>query len=698
MKLSENLKRTGRIYQYVSAVVLVVSLGCIFLKVKPTKPFVNYGVAVSLYSLLSLGLQRRDLLDDVEKFESDESELVRIKSNKLDTLTDENRTLETKLVELNEHKLVLKSSVLELTNRLESIGKFNTETVNLLLNEAYQTGIKKCQGHIEGLIRNYPEVKEKLDCVLDELSQKRVRFDERFIEFKRVDNFGELLDVGMEIQRFVITTCIELRCKAQSIVINHLDSNVPFEDFEKYIGELTTVSKNRITSTEEKRLADLKSMANEFQNIISEHGNVYVTDVDNALITAKDALGKIESLKSELNVTIQKLDELDRPCEFPGHSNVVNVSNAVSSYYYNRYKLTLDGLHWEETETGFKTVYSVRRNPWLSELELTADNSLNMVSVLVNCLPNTEPKFEFDRQCSTCSMSVVWRLTTRKKNELPRGVVTSDKFYEIVKNWRRVRVTGGSESGKTPTAENMVNCILRDTDGTVEFFDPQFDSVKNYREIPVSGKSHEDSVRGLINYAKRMDDEPSDKFYLGWFDEIDTTLETDKEAVKHLKTILKQCSHKNSGLIITGQNANVRNLKGLDRSDLNNFVSVHIGVNYRDAVNNSHLSEGEKKALLTRGEKLMEYCIEVNREECLDSNDPFAIRFALVIEPNKLPYYMLLPEFGLYKWDGRETVKTIDDEPTCKSCNSPLSRNGKTSKGQQRYICKSCKTNVVMDV
>jgi hypothetical protein len=49
---------------------------------------------------------------------------------------------------------------------------------------------------------------------------------------------------------------------------------------------------------------------------------------------------------------------------------------------------------------------------------------------------------------------------------------TSDKFKSIVKSWSRVRVTGGSESGKSPTAENIAVCILLTRGGSAELFNP----------------------------------------------------------------------------------------------------------------------------------------------------------------------------------------------------------------------------------
>jgi hypothetical protein len=371
------------------------------------------------------------------------------------------------------------------------------------------------------------------------------------------------------------------------------------------------------------------------------------------------------------------------------------MANSVSSYYYNRYQFLLDALHWEETETGFKVIYSIRRNPGLIESEISADNSLEQTAAFCNALHGTEPKWEFNRQFSQVSLTVTHRRTVKLKNELPRGVKTADKFLQTVRNWRRVRITGGSESGKSPTAENLVCALTTMHDGLCDFYDPMHESVKNYRTIPAKGRTHADSIKGLKEYQSRMEAMPSDRFYLAWFDEIDTTLDENPKSASDLKAVLKQSSHKNSGLVITGQNANVRNLKGgFDRSDMHNFVCVHIGDNYRDALANSHLSENERSSLMKLGDALTEYCATKNEEEGLDLSNPSAYRFALVLEPNKKGYFMILPEFGEYQWQEPTDapVKVADKAPNCPICGTDSRKNGllKTvNPPQQRWKCKS---------
>jgi hypothetical protein len=593
---------------------------------------------------------------------------------------------------------------------LRQVFEFNKETAHRLVEECYRVGMKKCVCHIESLYRNYAECRTQLDDIKLEIEAKKERFSDKLTAYNSINNFDELIDVGLELQELIITQTIELRCKAQSVVISHLlqitTDAVPYPDFESYIESFKYAAGERIEQTEEKRKSDLQAIAQEFTVLVENHKQRYVGDVNEAIDTAKLAVQQLEVSRYELQEALAKLDECKKPLQFSGASSFAIMANSVSMYYYNRYQFLLDALDWQETETGFKVIYSIRRNPGLVETEISADNSLEQTAAFCNSLHGTEPKWEFNRQFSQLCLTVIHRRVVKLKNELPRGVKIADKFLQTVRNWRRVRITGGSESGKSPTAENLVCALTTLHNGVCDFYDPMFDSVKNYRSIPAKGRSHADSVQGLKEYQSRMQSIPSESFYIAWFDEIDTTLDENPKSASDLKAVLKQSSHKNCGLVITGQNANVRNLKGgFDRSDMNNFVCVHIGDNYRDAIANSHLSESERSNLMKTGDALTDYCAVKNDEDGLDHTDPSAYRFALVLEPNKKGYFMILPEFGEYVWQEPtdtidptdatapiDTAVSIPKNPNCPSCESETKKNGflkNVTPRVQKWKCKN---------
>ncbi|MEG5067148.1 hypothetical protein QUB33_26450 [Microcoleus sp. B3-A4] len=728
---SSKVQKISLKYQIITVVLAVGSAIVLFVPIKQFKPFksaASYLMSASIISFITTRHSMRDVLDEVEKLEGVHRDDTDRLNRKLIKITDEKSELIDQIVKLNEDIEALKLDSAEQMAELrtcqqaiqEALNNF-TESKNsaahTIVEDCYQVAMRKCVCHVDALWRNYPECQAELDEIKLEIEAKKERFTDKITAYNSVVDMGDLIDEGLKLQELMIVQCIELRCKAQSVVINHLTvittDAVPFAQYEEELESLVKLANHEITAAQQKRKDDLQSIIQEFTGIIDNHKTNYINDVNENIETAKLAVRKLEVTQSELQQALAMLEETKKPLQFSGDFTPARMGNSVSMYYYNRYRVLLDALDWQETETGIKIIYSIRRNPGLDEPEINADDSLAQTAAFCNALHGTKPTWEFNRQFSHLTLTVNHRRIVKLKNELPRGVRTADKFFQTVKNWRRVRITGGSESGKSPTAENLICAILAQTLGTCDFYDPMFESVKNYRTIPAKGRSHSDSVQGLKDYQIKMQSTPSDSLYLAWFDEIDTTLDENPKSASDLKAVLKQSSHKNSGLIITGQNANVRNLKGgFDRSDMNNFICLHIGDNYRDAIANSHLSESERSNLMKVGDALVDYCAAKNDEDGLDHTDSSAYRFALVLEPNKKGFFMILPEFGDYVWsdiiqptEATAPTEAIDtDEPTdaptvtvgkktpdCPECGTESRKNGflKTSTERvQRYKCK----------
>jgi predicted RNA-binding Zn-ribbon protein involved in translation (DUF1610 family) len=281
--------------------------------------------------------------------------------------------------------------------------------------------------------------------------------------------------------------------------------------------------------------------------------------------------------------------------------------------------------------------------------------------------------------------------------------LSADKFPQLAKNWTRLRLTGGSESGKSPTAENIAVCILQGRQGTAKLYNPQHNSSKNYWTIPVIGETHNDSERGIAELAKLVDlrstgQESRDTFELYIFDEIDSTMSHThgkKSAIGgNVNFIIKQASHQNLGAIFIGQNANVSEYPGMDRSDWNSAVNIHIGANSYDAITNSNkFTSEEQSKLKTTADNLTEYCEGKNDELGLSKTHPQAYRFALVIEPSKSPYFVELPSFGNYTYNLVIDTSTPNNDLSCPSCGSiVIKRNGKLD-GKQRFKCNDCNKN-----
>ncbi len=318
--------------------------------------------------------------------------------------------------------------------------------------------------------------------------------------------------------------------------------------------------------------------------------------------------------------------------------------------------------------------------------------------------------------------------------DIDRLWIPASQFEQTVKGWSRIRLTGGSESGKSPTAENLAVAILKRRPGVPKLYNPQHDSVKNYWTLPTVGTSHKDSEKGIESLAKQVDlrangDEFRDSFELSVFDEVDSTMShtKGKKAVigGNVNFIIKQASHQNLGAIFIGQNANVSEYPGMDRSDWNSAVNIHIGANAYDAITNSNrFTSDEVSRLKQTADKITEFCHDKNTELGLEKTDPQAYRFALVIEPNKKPYFIELPAFGTYTYDqlqqhqhttppmatatpstSTQSLEALQTRITsaspmdiqsgyvgsgCPTCNSTSRVKAGKYQGRQRYQCKEC--------
>ena len=339
-----------------------------------------------------------------------------------------------------------------------------------------------------------------------------------------------------------------------------------------------------------------------------------------------------------------------------------------------------------------------------------------------------KPEFKLDGETGLMTLLVRWGNKPKADiNDISKLWIPAAKFEQTVKGWSRVRLTGGSESGKSPTAENLAVAILKHRPGIPKLYNPQYDSVKNYWTIPVVGTSHSDSEKGIASLATQVDlrangHQSRDEFELSIFDEVDSTMShtKGKKAVigGNVNFIIKQASHQNLGAIFIGQNANVSEYPGMDRSDWNSAVNVHIGANAYDAITNSNRFTAEEvNKLKQTADKVTEFCHEKNTELGLEKTDPQAYRFALVIEPNKKPYFIELPAFGTYTFDQLQqhqqaapdnakqspeslkkrisTASPMDIQSGyvgsgCPGCGSANRVKAGKYQGRQRYQCKDC--------
>ncbi|WP_026730836.1 IS1/IS1595 family N-terminal zinc-binding domain-containing protein [Fischerella sp. PCC 9605] len=441
-----------------------------------------------------------------------------------------------------------------------------------------------------------------------------------------------------------------------------------------------------------------------------------------------DLLTLIDSKNLEINELKEKVRVLSLPRQFYGGSNIPNSGNAIIKYYYERYGYHLDAVHWEETETGYKLLFSIRKNPGLTIDDVYAENSRQQLAAFTNALKGKLPEFDFNYQHCIVTLSVVLRPAVKKdksREEIDKIWVPVNRFESYVKNWERVRITAGSTGGKSPTAKNLALAIMkaRQGQGSIRLYDPQHGSKKDYWDMPKAGTSHEDNVKGmkeLVEELNRRTKSPDDHpFILYIFDEVDSTIaqERENQGYYHFRDLvtytLKQASHQNLGAIFIGQACDASTIPGMSWSDWNNAIQLHIGANAGTWLDKAKtIPSDQKTKLLEQYAKIQEYCDRQNEELGLDIfTDATAYRFALAVPLTGLPKFIQLPDFDTYDYSDVMSTNTqkaffsknsewveiqqqnsvVEPKIQCPHCGSDdIYKNGKTTKGVQYYSCNDC--------
>ncbi|OUL23827.1 hypothetical protein BV378_20655 [Nostoc sp. RF31YmG] len=676
--------------------------------------------------------------------------------NELSTSKQESQRLETELQQALEllksrnNELVLnREKIYQLDSKLKEVGRFSTSEAHKIVRETYNRSLHKLEAHIEALMRNYSPIADDFNGVLIEVDKFRNRYIKKLEEYDQLTAFNDLIDVGLDMQEKIINGCIELRVKGQSIAIRYLDSllqdSVSYRQYEQDVINLQSHAGKTIQELKAENEAQVRAIVSDWVQANNRHIENYETNYTELIEAGKEAIAKLQERDALIVQMQSELEQLRKPWQFPGTIDYAVAGNAIINFYYQAYGYVLDAIAWQESETGYTLTFATGRN----KVYLTADmlhdkDNQPQLAGLTNAL--TLPTFTPNYQSGLMVLEVQTRKPAKKKaaseTDINKLWIPASQFEKTVKGWSRVRITGGSESGKSPTAENLAVCILKNRPGTAKLYNPQFDSVKNYWTIPTVGKSHKDSEKAIANLAKQVDarsnaQDSRDNFELSIFDEIDSTMshtKSKKSAIGgDVNFIIKQASHQNLGAIFIGQNANVSEYPGMDRSDWNSAVNVHIGSNAYDALTNTNLLTTEETTRLKGvADKLTEFCNSKNDELGLDKTDPNSYRFALVMEPNKKPYFIELPSFGTYTYDhvinswsisavsadasvsnqlqmleplqNKDVISAKNSAdsgyvgsscPDCFSTN--IQRNGKQN-GKQRYRCKDCGKHFTTDL
>jgi ribosomal protein S27AE len=249
------------------------------------------------------------------------------------------------------------------------------------------------------------------------------------------------------------------------------------------------------------------------------------------------------------------------------------------------------------------------------------------------------------------SVEVSFRRDTKPVLPTPPRFVRTDFaafVLEITKpNVPGMRIMGESGSGKSSVVRLILSEHTKNHPSVIKLHDPQSDTDEDRWEIEKTSSDAVSTGKAL----KKLGEEVEAKVKLidreiHVFDELDGLCKSNPEAKKALLTIAKKARHiKGLWAIFLGQSSNVGRM-GLEWSDMGNFAAVYLQDSAIGAIEKYPRLESQKAKLKGQFDEISAWCETKNKEQHIESHEPFAHRFALVVIPGKEAYWLLLPVFS----------------------------------------------------
>jgi hypothetical protein len=424
------------------------------------------------------------------------------------------------------------------------------------------------------------------------------------------------------------------------------------------------------------------------------------------------------------------------------------IANAIAEWLWNHHKIPLKVTGFEVSPDGTLTTgFTYPRSLPVEALAKQIEGDSSLIARSLGLYALDKPT-----KLQIADVFTVRVRRERPARKADKGSLyrSSQEFVKyILSQPVRLRIVGEPGSGKTPTVAVLLGHILsrgfleaNTPNGrklpycVVESCNPLAGiSVKNGDELDFCLKWNS-GAKGFKGLAQeyRFRKNPANAEYknqVGYIwvaDEIDVTMaDLTKDEAKPFKDALKDGGHINLGVIVMGQSANVSTSKGLSIDDQKMLTNIYIDpVSIRTFLTQYgerfYSKRAVEKALATLEELELE--IEEKNEVICDTAREFRIA---MVTASRSPVFYQLPYFdsveidtqtyqetldkvALIRASQQQSVGTVDKlealldveiastvagavaTPTqvyCPKCASTSKRNGKTSTGVQKYLCKN---------
>ena len=526
--------------------------------------------------------KRSKLLQEIDSLRGDTnhfSSLLQNKHEELSRLADDRNNLA-------DQNLDLLDLIEKLEIDLKNTKQLLNDTKDINFNSAVETlreSLKEVQAQVNALIP-YLTKKFGVDVsgLLQEFNQDCASLSKQIgiiSDNNKLTN-EQLIAACIAIQHQILNKGLSLKAKLYKAALDNL---------QKQFNNLIPVEEHneKLAAIKEYYSKNLKAIQEEFGTIADGCISAYKNDFSEVVNDGLQQSQELETLQNQILSLNNKLQDLSKPLQFVGTSESARVGNSIINYYSTKLGITLDGLDFNSTDTGYKLLFHLsRNNRFIPCDQLNDGNNPDKIKELSGSL--NSPKFVQSERGNYVSLEIELRKVEKKSlsiEDIRRLIEPSNKFGEIVSRYheskptlRCMTRTGG---GKGIAVKNLLSHYINHWENwELWLSDPQHGSFEDYWNCPKIAKSPTEASNilevfcGEFKARKENESLNPDIPVMGIFDETDKTF--DKKQKAGISQIWTEIRHRKMKLILIGQSSEVGK-NGWTWDEMNNCGLIFIG-------------------------------------------------------------------------------------------------------------------------
>ena len=625
-------------------------------------------------------------------------------------LADKHQVLEQIRID-RDNILNLNSELVESAQKLKEELKATKELLNDTQSinfevavETLRESLKAVQEQVNSLI---PYLTKKFDVditeLLNQFNQDCASLSKQIgviSDNSKLSN-EDLIACCIAVQHDILTKGIGLKAKLYKAALDKLQKQfnnvIPVQEHNEKLEQVKTYY-----------LSNIKAIQEEFGSIADGCISAYKNDFSEVVNDGLQQSQELELLQNQILSLNGKLQDLSKPLQFVGTSESARVGNSIINYYSSKLGITLDGLDYNSTETGYKLLFHLsRNNRFIPCDQLNDGNNPDKIKELSGSL--NSPKFSQSERGNYVSLEIELRKQDKKQatiEDIRRLIEPSNKFGEIVARYHNnkptLRVMTRTGGGKGIAVKNLLDHYINTWEGwELWLSDPQHGSFEDYWNCPKIAKSPLEASRILETFIDEFNDRKNNESFnpdipvMGIFDETDKTL--DKKQKGGIAQIWTEIRHRKMKLILVGQSSEVGK-QGWTWDEMNNCGLMFIGDAIGTAIKHADdmgWSQEMKNKIPSIYAKVSEFFNSQNADIPVKNH----YRLALLIDGMKYDFVEIPPALDGELHNNKSWLvsspwqsKAIKEGQNiaCVHCGSlDVKKNGKTG-DKQRYSCNSC--------